>query len=605
MPKPLPPTDAVDPEDRPGPSGKTELERKLLIAGLAADDVPWLADEMLSIIAPQDAPSAPLSDAAEWRLRQCFDVLLAAERDRDASLLALCVLLCGGIRPYRTTNYVDSDPEKPIDDFGWSIDEDRRRAVVATFLSHGADFDRALEAGWPKPLLDSWKGNFSDTDSPLFATTRCLLLSTGAIHLERIIDLDELRRSGANGIWGIASGGGSSEGARTWNDGVDWSHPRSLRVWIWYEGPGVLNHILPAFQAEPAATRLDLAAGILSEILNTFGGMNEHHPLSFECASPELRTAIRPFFEQLTPLLEEPELKVLPALREVWLIYFRLCYDGDPKACPPDTGNRVLAMATEDLSRMRKVFHDANQPGDTPEAATFLHSRNHFDNCCIALCRHGSVWKCLKPLLLGLRALNTPCVAKDLRFWVEQGLDVPPEPWCHLPNMMAVAVHSFAAEEERDDEDLTSLREDFATFCLERLTDTKKAKLEMTKAPRPRTNEDLVERVDAWRFCLIRAVSDLRANPEGRGHRTLHWSAENDPNELVQKAAQQAYHTIRHARGLPERVSPRRAVMSAVWWLRQAHLLGLGIQPDRDMAQRTREKELTRVKQSERTDTSS
>lgn len=42
--------------------------------------------------------------------------------------------------------------------------------------------------------------------------------------------------------------------------------------------------------------------------------------------------------------------------------------------------------------------------------------------------------------------------------------------------------------------------------------------------------------------------------------------------------------------------------MSALWWIRQAHLLGLEIQPDPDGAQRTRVKELARTKETERVD---
>jgi hypothetical protein len=44
-------------------------------------------------------------------------------------------------------------------------------------------------------------------------------------------------------------------------------------------------------------------------------------------------------------------------------------------------------------------------------------------------------------------------------------------------------------------------------------------------------------------------------------------------------------------------MSPRRAVLGAFWWLRQAHLKSLGIEIDRDGAQRTRIKELSRTKE--------
>jgi hypothetical protein len=82
----------------------------------------------------------------------------------------------------------------------------------------------------------------------------------------------------------------------------------------------------------------------------------------------------------------------------------------------------------------------------------------------------------------------------------------------------------------------------------------------------------------------------------------LHKASQIDPDPDVCEAAREGYERMRRGVGLPEDTSPRRAIMSALWWIRQGHLVGLGIQPDPDGAQRTRIKELSRTKEAERYD---
>lgn len=52
------------------------------------------------------------------------------------------------------------------------------------------------------------------------------------------------------------------------------------------------------------------------------------------------------------------------------------------------------------------------------------------------------------------------------------------------------------------------------------------------------------------------------------------------------------YNALRHQIGLDPNLSPRRPLLAAFWWLRQAHLLSLGVEIDQPGAQRTRNKEL-------------
>jgi hypothetical protein len=589
---PKPPSAATDLARRPQDLGLFETEQLLRRVPCLSADADWLAATVLRVIDPTRTHRGALPDSTSWRLEQ-FLRDCAPLGERDAGLLTVLALISGGKPPWRSASTTGVDE-------GWSLGDRERRGTVAEFLAHGLDVHRALACGWPPPLLDSWQQLFDGEDSPPFATMRRLLLEGGVIDLPRLIPAASLRRSAADG-WHPPSGSGSRNGAVEWNDGVTWKDPAALRVWIVYEGAGVLGRFRSMLADEPEATLLDLARGILRELLSTAGLRGHHqHYLNFADFGLDVRSGIRPLFEALDQRLSTSSPTVRTALRELWLIYFRLTFDGDPTDCPETARKQALSLARDDLERLRRLFRDADASADNPAAREFLADRNHFDTCCTVLARHGSIWQCLKPLLLSLRQLKVACVARDLRFWHERWLEPVPTPWSHLPEMMAVVIHSLSALEQARDADLEELRSHFATFCLERLVDSKQAKQELAARPRPRTDEDLVERVPAWRYCLIRAVADLRANPEGRGHRTLHWSSTNDPDPTVRAAAQQAYHTIRHVRGLPERVSPRRAVMSALWWLRQAHLLGLGIEPDHDLAQRTREKELTRVKEAER-----
>jgi hypothetical protein len=104
-----------------------------------------------------------------------------------------------------------------------------------------------------------------------------------------------------------------------------------------------------------------------------------------------------------------------------------------------------------------------------------------------------------------------------------------------------------------------------------------------------------------WRQCYVQALAALRVNPGGRAHRTLFWLLNNDPDETVKGLAKRAHkhvrHLDRHKPNLEEGASPRRPLFEAFWWLRQAHLMTLGVEIDRDGARRTHQKELHRTQE--------
>ncbi|MBL9141805.1 MAG: hypothetical protein JNK53_08060 [Phycisphaerae bacterium] len=207
----------------------------------------------------------------------------------------------------------------------------------------------------------------------------------------------------------------------------------------------------------------------------------------------------------------------------------------------------------------------------------------------------------MKPVLLAFCAIGAPCVARDLRYWPDAEHDPPGSTdwasWSIVPMNVAAAIHNLAAKDESEDPTLESVRVAFAEFCLERLKPIKTDSLaRRSNAGEPSASgTGLVEPRACWRECLIRAVRELRVNPKGKGHHTLNHVRQHDPDEHVRKAAAEAYTELRQRSAADLRRSPRSMLLAAFWWLRQAHLLGLGIAPDSAGAQRTRNYERRRT----------
>ncbi len=219
------------------------------------------------------------------------------------------------------------------------------------------------------------------------------------------------------------------------------------------------------------------------------------------------------------------------------------------------------------------------------------HDWEFYDVVVQSILAFGSPWAAVKPLLLGLRELAEPAVARDLRHWPEAGKEPVPESLSCLPRWIGNLLGSPALRIEREtDPELSTIRGEFAMFCLKRLKNREDCL--QGCADRKLTNEDFVEPNPIWRACYARAAGELRINPQGSSHRIAYWSSQNDPDPMVREASGRLYDSLRHKIGLDPKLSPRRPLLAAFWWLRQAHLLSLGIEIDQPGAQRTRNKEL-------------
>ncbi|MBZ0152257.1 MAG: hypothetical protein K8J09_12070 [Planctomycetes bacterium] len=269
--------------------------------------------------------------------------------------------------------------------------------------------------------------------------------------------------------------------------------------------------------------------------------------------------------------------------------------------------NTVLGRESMLLRERRRVAETCHDLTLLTPSERFERDRPHFLACADQVFQLEGLWEGMRQLLLAMRALKSPCVAADLRYWEEPGVAAshyprqPEEPWRCIPAKLVANFHAFVSKEEATDPELKALRSKFAAFCLNGLRDnwSEKEREEAAASGRVRTNGDMVEASPDWRFCRVRAAKTLAINPEGRGHRLLQAASEMDPDPSVREAANDAYQSLRRGVTLPDGMSPRRAVLGAFWWLRQAHLKALDIEIDRDGAQRTRIKELSRTKERE------
>lgn len=198
MPKPKPklPTDAVDPRQFPENAGRVQAERLFRDAGWPASDPTWLVPIVLRVIAPDQDCNSTLTEATEVRLHQFLEVWPMATGNRDAALLVVLTMLCGGVAPCQIG--VGSGEDFHIEQ-AWSRSQQDQYALVAEFANHGMDVHQALKSGWPKRMLVHWEAQFDGEDSPPFAATRKLLVDTGALCLERTIDFERLRKTGEIG----------------------------------------------------------------------------------------------------------------------------------------------------------------------------------------------------------------------------------------------------------------------------------------------------------------------------------------------------------------------------------------------------------------------
>lgn len=605
-----------------------------LAEGWQPDDAHWLAPVCLRTLAPKEDAVDGVDDVTEHNLKTLAG-LWKSHGTRDRALMSIYARLCGcggtntDAWPGRTHSTGRSRPGSAE----W-------RALACEFRADrahakGVDFEGVLvSSGWP--------GDYPSTAAP-----------TGDLHqFVRDHSVDFYKRPDIARLMHTLVYDAGLDLTRVLDDSqssplfdrfiphptlplrvpknrdpapLPVSNPRLLINWMIGLGPAALTKAFPVLQRQPDSM-IGYSAFGFRDAIERWLRMRGDHDTDFRAGGFELADAMIFYVDELERRTQRSPDDL--SIRRAWLWFVWGAISANPNLATRDKERteRVLRAATEDLAHLRRLFAHATPKGEDaglrgegwghvmPESPRapweeFEWERDHFQTCISLLFHFGGLWRGMKALLLALRSLEAPALAQDLRYWREPDRPNPPEPWTVIPATMITLLHAYASTEESQDPELMTLRGNLGTFCLERIVDrwSKEQRNEAAESGGARKDSDMVEPSPIWRECLIRAFSNLGVNPEGKGHRALNASARIDPDHDVRAAAHDASQRLRRADGLPEGVSPRRAILSALWWIRQAHLLDLqarypelGIQLDEDGAQRTRIKELTRTKEAER-----
>lgn len=371
---------------------------------------------------------------------------------------------------------------------------------------------------------------------------------------------------------------------------------RSAMFWLQLVGPPALSHLwddaagLDEEELVRLARGMAYALGVWPRGDGIERKWDAAHPEYYAERGAEFADLCRRVFLELDRRVCESE-RPTSELVQTWMRYAWMASDRSDAWVDDTLRARLLRAAADEIGILRPALRRADE-----DAASMLEQVGpHFASCLFVLFRLGTLWQATKPLLLAFRAIGTPAVSPDLRYWGVGRANDPPRPWEMIPRSLMNMLHHNMGRARSTDPQLEELRTEFAEFCLSRLKskDPRRTKGQLSQAA------TLTESDPAWREGWIQAARALRVNPKGDGHHILHWVANNDPDEGVREVAREAYEDLRHQPHLAGSYSPRRTVFDAFWWLRQAHLASLNISIDREGADHTREEEARRTTQAE------
>ncbi len=352
--------------------------------------------------------------------------------------------------------------------------------------------------------------------------------------------------------------------------------PETLRFWFKVLGPKVVDRVIRVLGGMKDLPPDKLGELVLGGVLHVLKANGTIRPSS---EAAELARELVKLVQFLQP---DPAARVDPIYLHAYLeAVDRVCANA-PECLPEKDKRTAASWIRRAMGRARQAARGELDSEDAGLELVLLTGATR------VLARLEGLWAALNGVILVLRALRTQVVATDL----DMLADVPAVPgrWRWIGQDIMNLMHTFARREQDRDRGLEAVREQFVRFCLDRL----RTKERGDKAPDPASlrNEDMVEPNHFWRSCYVRAVRELRANPENRGHHVLHWSSRHDPSLDVREAARIAYGEMDKGSRIPSDMSPRRLIFAALWWLRQAHLRALGIEIDEQGARRTRMEEL-------------
>lgn len=362
--------------------------------------------------------------------------------------------------------------------------------------------------------------------------------------------------------------------------------PGEMSFWLHALGEEAVGSLVTRVVGAARSEFVDQAAGLVRALSDWMTSFCQGQGLELpHFAFAELPDRVRIEVERLF-LAAEPHLVALardsPLAIPLLLRLARMAFELRSDHLPAEARRSLLRHASDSISRLRPLLRQAHTPDAVAEFSSHP-TASLRDDAVFMLFEFGTLWEAWKPLLLAFRALSAPALSTELSF-----SENAPHPWSIIPSSIVMMFHHRARREQEGDPTLKALRSEFGQFCLDSLKTIKQRK--STKGPLGQQGDPahLREPSADWRYGYIRALLELRINPEGDGHNVLRWVADHDPDEEVKEAANKAYNEVRRGDRLGD-MSPRRAILQAFWWLEQAHMLALGQSVDGPGAQRTRE----------------
>lgn len=577
----LPPT--IEPDDRD--SVRTDIVERLAATLSRPEDAEWIADSLVALAQSLYAAT----ESVFHRPFQFVDTVCSGVRvtsPRDANLFAM---LLSAIR---------IASQRPVSYGGMSTvtcDDRGRRDAIRSLVPQWRDAQPTIDLS--AALIGYLEQTPNEGSRWIEPEVVRGLVECGGLAPSSFIDIDRLLGPDANRGLSLPAD----------------DHPRELVYWTQRLGGRVLDHLLPLVHNAPD----DRVGRLAWALLDRLHWIQQTQSLCVVRRPASVRSC--------RAWLDELDRRAASAPRDLLLLRARLLVARDlldrrVEALPDERRIRLAQAAQGALDGLRKqldggVVHDA---GDTELLG------RHYNEILVGLGLLGDPIRSLRAMLVVVRHIPEPVSGADLRYWheTEKGSEEqPPVRWRWFADSMVGTVHWYARVHRDDDPDLVRLREHLATFFLDRL----KTKDEVTpdadsaasrsaneassgegaKGNGRDPNDRFIEPSPVWRRAYMRAVRELRVNPGRRGHHVLHWLARNDPHEELRREAATAYGELKQSVLLAPGVSPRRAVMAALWWIRQAQRQHLGLPVDPKGAQRTRQKESRRTKEVEEHDQTS
>lgn len=278
---------------------------------------------------------------------------------------------------------------------------------------------------------------------------------------------------------------------------------------------------------------------------------------------PEIDSILRPYAVRIWATVRRiaaarPTTDQHRELRQCAAFFLAEAYQFSSEGLEGEDRTLVREFVASEIAAMRQLC----KAGDR---SAFSAASAHFHRCISVAMSLNGLGSGLRQAALCLRWVPEPAIRDDFQF--SNTADSQLDAWSAIPAAMIYTFHRYAAKESVKDPLLKDARTQLAEFCLDRLKYSK---------PIDGSAAQPMEKSEHWRAACISALQDLRANPKGMGHRTLHWVSEHDPNEDLRKLARSAYAVIRHNAGLGPGASARKALVSAVVWLLSGHLYALG-----------------------------